>query len=160
MIVLISLQAFLHVAVPSNSKDSHGSLSLKNKIQIYLINEIQCPHTRLYHGLLIEEALSVGFDREMTLSLAHHDFRHDKNGHILVAVFKVSLAGDEDDGFKNDTLFEATVSAQFPVSTMIAGAKKAELLELGMALFNSGVGLVLCQKCVHHSLREYLEGKV
>ncbi|XP_019852045.1 PREDICTED: McKusick-Kaufman/Bardet-Biedl syndromes putative chaperonin-like [Amphimedon queenslandica] len=155
----VLLQAFLHVAVPSNSKDDHGSLSIQNKIHVYLINEIQCPCTKLYHGLLIEEMLSIGFDREMTLSLAHHDFRRDKNGHISVAVFKISLAGDEDDGFKNKTSFEASISSQVSASRMIADAKKEELLELGATLFNSGVGLVLCQKCVHHSLREYLEGK-
>ena len=96
----------------------------------------------------------------MTLPLSDHVFKRDGHGRVLVAVFRISLAGDEEDGFKEKVSFEVPVSSRVSSRLVVEEAKKMELLELGSAIADNGVGLVLCQKRVHHSLRDYLEEKV
>ena len=77
-------------------------------------------------------------------------------GNILTAVFNISLAGDQEDGFNSQ--FEAP--ALKSVKNLEMQASNEQLMKLGRSLVQHKVALVICQKCVYPQLRSMLEANV
>ncbi|NXF06609.1 TCPQ protein, partial [Smithornis capensis] len=68
---------------------------------------------------------------------------------IKIAVFSVSMSGD---GFNSE---EGTIAVQHGISLEMFELN--QLLDLGKQLVNDEVGLVVCQKVIHPSLKQYLK---
>ncbi|NWI56705.1 TCPB protein, partial [Calyptomena viridis] len=68
---------------------------------------------------------------------------------IKIAVFSVSMSGD---GFHPE---EGTIAVQHGISLEMLELN--QLLNLGKQLVNDEVGLVVCQKVIHPSLKQYLK---
>lgn len=122
---------------------------------MYLASEIHIDKACLYNGLLVEEQHCIGIDREMNLDISKHCFIKNFQGHIPIAVFNVSLAGDQEDGFSEKLALESLSSRLLQQE-----ATHQQLLNLGRTLIESNIGMLLCQKCVHSSLRDLLEKHV
>ncbi|NXM71700.1 TCPB protein, partial [Serilophus lunatus] len=68
---------------------------------------------------------------------------------IKIAVFSVSMSGD---GFNSE---EGTIAVQHGISLEMLELN--QLLNVGKQLVNDEVGLVVCQKVIHPSLKQYLK---
>lgn len=145
------------VVIPNSTEEE--ILALQDRIHVHIVSEIHHSVATLYKGLLLEEQHCTSIDREIKLTIDNHTFKRNKeSSHIVTAVYNISLAGDEGDGFSEMVTMETTVSISCGV--LVREARREEVLKFGATLVEEQVGLVLCQKCVHPSLREYLEQNV
>jgi McKusick-Kaufman syndrome protein len=112
---------------------------------------VKSPLPSLYKGLLIEDGHCTGIDHAVQLPLTFFN----KKGHIITAVFNISLAGDQPDGFIDKISIEA--SSLCDSSALQGEVIYQELMDVGRSLIERNVEVVLCQKCVHPSLRNVLE---
>ena len=87
----------------------------------------------------------------------HEQVRRDVQGLIRTMLFSSSLAGDDEGGVGFGRM-EVWLEEVGSVS-MEEEAREA-LLCAGHALVQRGVGLLICQKCIHPSLKDYLIEKV
>ncbi|NXC26967.1 TCPB protein, partial [Campylorhamphus procurvoides] len=92
-------------------------------------------------GLLIE-APEIQLEKPLAVK------RTDSNM-IKIALFCVSMSGD---GFNHE---EGTIAVHHGFSLEMSELN--QLLCLGKQLVNDGVGLVVCQKVIHPSLKQYLK---
>ena len=118
------------------------------------MSEVRIDRSCIYKGLLIEEQHCIGLDKEMSLDVSEHHLIRDPHGHIVVAVFNISLAGDQEDGFSEKLTLD-TLS-----QCLQKEASHQELISLGQYLIANNIGILLCQKCVHSVLRNVLEKHV
>lgn len=93
----------------------------------------------------------------MELCLSEHCFKHNSQGLIITAVYDISLAGDQEDGYTNVIVME---SSNVSTKVLQEEASCEQLLILGAALIKRNIGVVICQKCVHPCLRKLLEKEV
>ncbi|NWW36801.1 TCPB protein, partial [Panurus biarmicus] len=95
----------------------------------------------VFPGLLIE-TLEIQLGKSLAVK------RTDSNM-IKIALFSVSMSGD---GFNTE---EGTIAVQHGVSLEVSELN--QLLNVGKQLVKDEVGLVVCQKVMHPSLKQYLK---
>ena len=79
----------------------------------------------------------------------------DKDELIRTALFTLSLAGDNEGGaWVEEGQLEGVVSVSVEVEV------KKNLMRVADLLLQKGAGLLVCQKCVHPWLKNYLLSKV
>lgn len=132
-------------------------MSVHDRVHVYLFSEFSLPVSTLFKGLLLEEQHASCVNRDVELLLSDHCFKRNSQGLIITAVYDISLAGDQEDGYTNVIVME---SSDVPTKVLQEEASYEQLLTLGTALIKRNIGLVICQKCVHPHLRKLLEKEV
>ncbi|KAG8124412.1 hypothetical protein E2320_019702 [Naja naja] len=133
-ISILVLRAFLFT-IPQNVDSS----AVLGKCHYIPVKNKRVMDSTVYPGLLIEMP-------EMQLTLP---FKRTASGQIKVAVFGMSMSGDLSHAGEGAIVIHHGISLEAEVLD--------QLLSLGREVITDGVGLVLCQKVIHPTLKQYLK---
>lgn len=133
-ISILVLKAFLF-AIPQNV----DSTAVLGKCHYISIKNKRVTDSTVYPGLLIEMP-------EMHLT---PPFKRTASGQIRVALFGMSMSGDLSHAGEGAIVIHHGVSLEAEVL--------GQLLGVGREVVMDGVGLVICQKVIHPTLKQYLK---
>ncbi|XP_070588746.1 molecular chaperone MKKS isoform X2 [Erythrolamprus reginae] len=133
-ISILVLRAFLFT-IPQNV-DSSATLG---KCHYIPVKNKRVMDSTVYPGLLIEMP-------EMHLT---PPFKRTASGQIKVALFGMSMSGDLSHAGEGAMVIHHGISLEAEVLD--------QLLSVGKAVITDGVGLVICQKVIHPTLKQYLK---
>uniref|UniRef100_A0A6G1RD34 Molecular chaperone MKKS n=1 Tax=Hypotaenidia okinawae TaxID=2861861 RepID=A0A6G1RD34_9GRUI len=133
---MLILKAFM-LTVPSHAEAN----AILGKCLIVPVKGRRVVDSTVLPGLLIE-APEIQLAKPLTI-------KRTSSNLIKIAVFCVSMAGD----LPNTE--EGTVIVHHGISLEMSELN--QLLEVGKQLVNDEVGLVVCQKVIHPSLKQYLK---
>ncbi|KAM6279200.1 molecular chaperone MKKS isoform 1-T3 [Porphyrio hochstetteri] len=135
-LAMLILKAFM-LTVPSHAEAS----AILGKCLIVPVKGRRVVDSTVLPGLLIE-APEIQLGKPLAVKRTSSDL-------IKIAVFCVSMAGD----LPNTE--EGTVTVHHGISLEMSELN--QLLKVGKQLVNDEVGLVVCQKVIHPSLKQYLK---
>ncbi|ETE71072.1 McKusick-Kaufman/Bardet-Biedl syndromes putative chaperonin [Ophiophagus hannah] len=133
-ISILVLRAFLFT-IPQNVDSS----AMLGKCHYIPVKNKRVMDSTVYPGLLIEMP-------EMQLTLP---FKRTASGQIKVALFGMSMSGDLSHAGEGAIVIHHGISLEAEVLD--------QLLSLGREVITDGVGLVICQKVIHPTLKQYLK---
>uniref|UniRef100_A0A2D4LP53 McKusick-Kaufman/Bardet-Biedl syndromes chaperonin n=1 Tax=Micrurus spixii TaxID=129469 RepID=A0A2D4LP53_9SAUR len=133
-ISILVLRAFLFT-IPQNVDSS----AVLGKCHYIPIKNKRVMDSTVYPGLLIEMP-----DMHLTLP-----FKRTASGQIKVALFDMSMSGDLSHAGEGAIVIHHGISLEAEVLD--------QLLSLGREVITDGVGLVICQKVIHPTLKQYLK---
>ncbi|KAM6458778.1 molecular chaperone MKKS isoform 1-T2 [Liasis olivaceus] len=133
-ISILVLKAFL-LTIPQNTDSS----AVLGKCLYIPVKNKRVMDSTVYPGLLIEMP-------ELYLTLP---LKRTASGLIRVALFGMSMSGDLSHAGEGAIVIHHGVSPEAEVLD--------QLLSVGRQVITDGVGLVICQKVIHPSLKQYLK---